>query len=86
MLVNVRIDAEPLFSIGPLTVENSMVGAVLASIILLLAAWYIVRRASIVPGRLQSLIEFPIEWMSGILRTSGGTRSHSYASFIMARS
>jgi F-type H+-transporting ATPase subunit a len=84
VLVNVRIDAEPLFSIGPLTIENSMVGAVLASLILVLAAWYVTRRAAIVPTRLQSLIEFPIEWMSKIVSTSGGRRSRSYVSFIMA--
>lgn len=83
MLVNVRIDAEPLFSIGPLTIENSMVGAILASLILLVAAWYISRRAAVVPTRLQSLIEFPVEWMSSIVRTSGGRRSRSYVAFIM---
>lgn len=83
-LVNVRIEAEPLFSIGPLTIENSMVGAVLASIILLIAAWYFTRRAGVVPTRLQSLIEFPIEWMSNIVRTSGGSRWRGFVTFVMA--
>ncbi len=83
-LVNVQIKAEPLFTIGPLTVENSMVGAVLASIILLIAAWYFTRRAAVVPTRLQSLIEFPIEWMSSIVRTSGGRRWRGFVAFVMA--
>ncbi|HEX8939973.1 MAG TPA: F0F1 ATP synthase subunit A [Candidatus Limnocylindrales bacterium] len=83
-LVNVRIDAEPLFSLGPLTVENSMVGAVLASLVLLAAAWWFVRRASLVPTRLQSLIEFPVEWLSGIVRTSGGHRWRGFVTFVMA--
>ncbi len=84
MLVNVRIDAEPLFSIGPLTVENSMVGAVLASVLLGIAAWYFTRRATVVPSRFQSLVEFPIEWMSGIVRVSGGARWRGFVTYILA--
>ncbi len=83
MLVNVRIDAEPLFTIGPLTVENSMVGAVLASILLGIAAWYFTRRARMVPSRIQSLVEFPIEWMTNIVRTSGGERWRGFVTFIL---
>jgi len=36
-VVHVEIKAEELFAIGPLIVTNSMIGALLASIILLLA-------------------------------------------------
>jgi F-type H+-transporting ATPase subunit a len=82
-LIHVAINAEPLFSIGPLVVTNSMVGALLASLILLLAAWYIVRNASIVPGRLQSLIELPVEWMADIVAGSS-TRWRSYVSLVVA--
>jgi F-type H+-transporting ATPase subunit a len=66
-LLHVSISAEPLFTIGPLTVTNSMVGAVLASAILLFLAWVFLRRPQLVPGRIQSLIEWPIEWVSGIV-------------------
>ena len=59
-IIHVSIKPEVLFTIGGFEVTNSMVGAVIASLILLAAAWYVVRRASIVPGRLQSLIELPI--------------------------
>ena len=52
-LVHVAISAEDLFTIGPLTVTNSMIGALLTSAVLLLAAWYITRHTSLVPGRLQ---------------------------------
>ena len=69
-LLHVSIAAEPLFEIGPLTVTNSMVGAVLASAILLVAAWAFVRRPELIPSRLQSLIEWPIEWISGIVEGS----------------
>jgi len=69
-MIHVAIKAETLFTIGPLEVTNSMVGALLASAILLAMAWYYVRQPAMVPGRLQSLIEFPIEWLGGIVATS----------------
>jgi F-type H+-transporting ATPase subunit a len=69
-LLHVSIAAEPLFAIGPLTVTNSMIGAVLASVILLVLAWVFLRRPEIVPGRMQSLVEWPIEWVSGIVEGS----------------
>ncbi|HEX5579662.1 MAG TPA: F0F1 ATP synthase subunit A, partial [Candidatus Limnocylindria bacterium] len=69
-LLHVSIAAEPLFEIGPLTVTNSMVGAVLASLILLVLAWVFLRRPELVPGRVQSLIEWPIEWITGIVEGS----------------
>jgi F-type H+-transporting ATPase subunit a len=82
-LVHVRIDAETLFTIGPLTVSNSMVGALLASIVLLGAAWYITRRAGIVPSRLQAIVEFPVEWMSSIVRTSGGRHWTGFVAYVL---
>jgi F-type H+-transporting ATPase subunit a len=69
-LIHVAIKAETLFTIGPLEVTNSMVGALLASAILLVMAWVFVRHPAMVPGRLQSLIEFPIEWLGGIVASS----------------
>ena len=49
-LLHVSISAEPLFQIGPLTVTNSMVGAVLASAILLFLAWRFLRRPELCPA------------------------------------
>ncbi len=61
-----------------------MVGAVLTSVILLVAAAWFVRRAERVPGRLQSLIELPIEWISGIVRGTGGTRWAQFVGLVAA--
>jgi F-type H+-transporting ATPase subunit a len=80
-LIHVSISAEPLFEIGPLTVTNSMIGALLASIVLLAAAWWFSRRAELIPGRLQSALEFPIDFLAGVV--SGSTsRWRSYAAVI----
>jgi len=67
-VVHVEIAAEKLFAIGPLIVTNSMVGAVLASVVLLLIARWFTRRSGIVPGRGQSAIELPIEFLAGVVR------------------
>jgi F-type H+-transporting ATPase subunit a len=71
-VVHVSLKAEPLFSIGPWTVTNSMIGAWIASIILLAAALYVSRRARIVPNRTQSLVELPFEFIFGVVRDQGG--------------
>jgi F-type H+-transporting ATPase subunit a len=82
-LVNVSIKAETLFSIGPFKVTNSMIGALLASAILLVLAWLFTRRQSLIPGRLQGLIELPVEWLGGIVAGST-SRWRGYVSLILA--
>lgn len=82
-LIHVSIAAEPLFEIFGFEVTNSMVGALLASLILLGLAWYFVRNAALVPRRMQSLIELPIEWMTGIVAGSS-TRWRGYLALIVA--
>jgi F-type H+-transporting ATPase subunit a len=81
-LIHVSIKAEELFHIGPLEFTNSMVGALLASLALLGLTWYFTRRAALVPGRGQSLIELPIEWMTGIVSAST-TRWRGYVALIL---
>jgi F-type H+-transporting ATPase subunit a len=70
-LIHVSIRAETLFDIFGFDVTNSMVGAVLAALILLAGAWYVTRRSRLVPGRLQSVIELPVEYIASI--ASGST-------------
>jgi F-type H+-transporting ATPase subunit a len=81
-LIHVAIEAETLFKIGPLSFTNSMVGALLATLVLLLAAWYITRRSSLVPGRLQSALELPVELMSGIVAGSS-SRWRGYVALVL---
>lgn len=81
-LIHVAIEAEELFRIGPLSFTNSMVGALLATALLLVAAWYITRRSSLVPGRLQSALELPVELMTGIIAGSS-SRWRGYVALII---
>jgi F-type H+-transporting ATPase subunit a len=81
-LIHVAISAEELLRIGPLSVTNSMVGAVLATVVLLLAAWYISRRSALIPGRLQSALELPVELLTGIVAGSS-SRWRGYVALVL---
>jgi F-type H+-transporting ATPase subunit a len=81
-LIHVEIGGETLFTIGGFSVTNSMVGAVLASLILLAAAAYVYRRATLVPGRLQSALELPIELFAGIVAGSS-SRWRGYVALVI---
>jgi F-type H+-transporting ATPase subunit a len=83
-VVHVEIAAETLFTFGPLTVTNSMVGALLASVLLLLIARWFNRHSALVPSRAQSLVELPIEFLAGIVRGTGGKRWRQFAPLILA--
>jgi F-type H+-transporting ATPase subunit a len=72
--VHVSIAAEELFDLGPFVITNSMVGALMATIVLLAAAWWVSRNAATIPTRLQSIIELPFEFMVNIVRGQGGLR------------
>jgi F-type H+-transporting ATPase subunit a len=61
-----------------------MVGALLASALLLAATIVVARRGTLVPGRFQSLIELPIEWLAGVVRGTGGKRWAEFAGLVMA--
>ena len=81
-MIHVEIAAETLFTIGGFEVTNSMVGAVLASLLLLAGAWYINRRSALVPHRLQSLLELPVEWVAGLVEGSS-TRWRGYVALVI---
>ncbi len=83
-MVHVEIAAEKLLSIGPLIVTNSMVGALLASVVLLVVAGRFARGSGIVPSRGQSIVELPIEFLAGIVRGTGGRRWRQFAPLIFA--
>jgi F-type H+-transporting ATPase subunit a len=61
-----------------------MVGAVLASLVLLAITAWLARRATLVPGRLQAIVEFPVEWLAGILQGTGGRRWREFAALVIA--
>lgn len=73
-LVHVAIRAEELAQIGPFILTNSMIGILIATAILLAAAIWVSRNHAVVPSRVQSVLEMPVEFMGGIVRAQGGDR------------
>ena len=73
-LIHVAIKAETLFHIGPVAITNSMVGTLIATVLLLWLAWWASRNHAVVPGRLQGFLEFPLEFLGGIIRAQHPTR------------
>ncbi len=82
-LIHVAIDAEPLFHLGPFEFTNSMVGALMTTVILLAAAFWFTRNQRLVPSRTQSLLELPVEWMAGIVEGAGGSRWRQFVPLII---
>lgn len=72
MEVHIELAAEELFKIGPLSVTNSMFMMVVVMAVLLLVFWWVGRKASMVPGRFQSLVELLLEYLASLTEGSGG--------------
>ena len=60
-MVHVQIAAEELFAIGPIVITNSMIGALLASAVLLFAAAWFRGASSLVPNRRQAMLELLLQ-------------------------
>lgn len=73
-LIHVAIKAEKLFDLGPIPVTNSMIGTLIATVLLVSLAWWASRHHAVVPGRLQAFLEFPIEFLGGIVRAQHAGR------------
>ena len=83
-LIHVAIKAETLFHIGPIAVTNSMVGSLIVFVLLASLAWWASRNHAVVPSRLQSLLEFPVEFLAGIVRGQHATRWRSVLPPVLA--
>jgi F-type H+-transporting ATPase subunit a len=82
-LVHVAIKAEELARIGPFVLTNSMIGILIATAILLAAAIWVSRNHAVVPSRVQSVLEMPVEFMGGIVRAQGGDRWRAIVPLIL---
>jgi F-type H+-transporting ATPase subunit a len=83
-LIHVAIKAETLFHLGPIAVTNSMVGTLIVFVLLTSLAWWASRNHAVVPTRLQSLLEFPVEFLAGIVRGQHATRWRSVLPPVLA--
>ena len=83
-LIHVAIKAETLFHVGPIAVTNSMVGTLIVFVLLASLAGWASRNHAVVPTRFQSLLEFPVEFLAGIVRGQHATRWRSVLPPVLA--
>jgi F-type H+-transporting ATPase subunit a len=80
----ISVAPETVFTIGPLNITNSLLGTWLAMLVLIVLALAVRRNLSIVPGRLQSLLEWPIEGMLNLVTATDRNRGVRYFPLVMS--
>jgi F-type H+-transporting ATPase subunit a len=73
-LIHVAIKGETLFHLGPIAVTNSMIGTLITTVVLASLAFWASRNHAVVPGRLQSFLEFPLDFLGGVVKAQHPTR------------
>jgi F-type H+-transporting ATPase subunit a len=72
MEVHIELAAEELFKIGPFSITNSFLTMLLVMALILLVGAFVARRATLVPGRLQAMVELILEFLLGMTESAGG--------------
>lgn len=72
---HISLSAEPLFSIGSVSITNSLFVAVSVALLLMVLAAAFHRRLRLVPGMLQSVIEVIFEQLLSLMESVLGSRS-----------
>src|ERR1700680_2547270 len=67
------IKAEPVFQVGPVVVTNSMLGALVSFVVVLLLIWLAARKLNERPGRFQTGVEYVVGGLYNFAKASGGT-------------
>jgi F-type H+-transporting ATPase subunit a len=74
MEVHVEIAAETLFNIGPIPVTNSMLTMFIVMAGILIAGWWIAKKAQTIPTASQSVVEMMIEFLLGLVEGTAGRK------------
>jgi F-type H+-transporting ATPase subunit a len=72
--IHVELAAEKLFKIGPIPVTNSMLTMFIVMALILIVFSSIARRAQMVPGRGQGILEGIAEFLLGLVEGTAGRR------------
>src|SRR5215470_1972262 len=72
--IHVSLAAEELFKIGPIPVTNSMLTMFIVMVLILIVFSSIARKAQIVPGRGQGVLEMIAEFLLGLVEGTAGKR------------
>ncbi len=67
--------AEPIFSIGPLNVNNSMIMSLIIMALIVILFALAMSKSSLIPGRLQNFAEAVVEMILGLVESTAGKRT-----------
>ena len=72
---HVQLPAEGIFQIGDFTITNTLLASWLTIIVLVGIAYAVTHRIKIIPSRLQSVLEFALEWMLNLCQDVAGEKN-----------
>ncbi|UCB44192.1 MAG: F0F1 ATP synthase subunit A [Dehalococcoidales bacterium] len=72
---HVQLPAEPIFHIGEFTITNTLIASWITIIVLVALAWAVTHRIKLIPSRLQTLLEFAIEWLLNLCIDVAGEKN-----------
>ena len=72
---HVQLPAEGIFDIFGFTVTNTLIASWITIIVLVALAWAVTHRIKLIPSRLQSLLEFAIEWLLNLCTDVAGEKN-----------
>jgi F-type H+-transporting ATPase subunit a len=72
---HVQLPGEGIFHIGPFAVTNTLIASWITIVVLVAFAWAVTHRIKLIPSRLQSLLEFAIEWLLNLCVDVAGEKN-----------
>jgi F-type H+-transporting ATPase subunit a len=75
MEIHVSVKPETLWSLGPLNITNSFLTMLIVMAIILIVGTLLARKASIIPGRGQSVFEVTTEFLINLVESTAGKRT-----------
>lgn len=72
---HVQLPAEEIFHIGGFAVTNTLIASWITIVVLVALAWAVTHRIKLIPSRLQSLLEFAIEWLLNLCIDVAGEKN-----------
>jgi F-type H+-transporting ATPase subunit a len=81
--MHISIAAEKVFEVGGIVVTNSLIAAVVVTILLTLLALSVGRRASVVPSKLQSIMEMMIKALYDLAKSVSPKHAHEFFPLVM---
>lgn len=75
MEIHVSVKPETLWTLGPLNITNSFLTMLIVMALILIFGTLIARKASIVPGRGQSIFEVAVEFLINLVEGTAGKRT-----------